>query len=191
MAAKDAESRKWDRGDRTEIMIGWTPPRVGWMKLNTDGASHGNPGLATAGGVLRNGDGEWCGGFVFNIGRCSAPLAELWGVYYGLVIAWEKGISRLEVEVDSKMVVEFLTMGIGETHPLSFLVRLCHGFLTRDWLVRILHVYREANHLADGLTHLAFSFPFGFHRLDTAPLDVFSLLREDVDGPLRPRQVRL
>ena len=69
MAAKDAESRKWDRGDRTEIMIGWTPPRVGWMKLNTDGASHGNPGLATAGGVLRNGDGEWCGGFVFNIGR--------------------------------------------------------------------------------------------------------------------------
>lgn len=69
---------------------------------------------------------------------------ELWRVYYGLVIAWEKNISRLEVEVDSKMVVSFLTTGIEDTHSLSFLIRLCHGFLTRDWLVRIVHVYREA-----------------------------------------------
>ena len=66
-----------------------------------------------------------------------------------------------------------------------------HGFLTRDWLVRIFHLYREVNHLADGLANFAFSFPFGFHKLDTAPLDVVSLLREDVDGPLRPRQIRL
>lgn len=35
---------------RVEIMVGWTPPRMGWMKLNTDGASYGNPGLASAGG---------------------------------------------------------------------------------------------------------------------------------------------
>lgn len=43
--------------------------------------------MATAGGVLRNGDGEWCGGFALNIGRCSAPIAERWGDYYGLYIA--------------------------------------------------------------------------------------------------------
>ena len=161
------------------------------MKLNTDGASHGNPGLASAGGVLRDGEGEWCGGFALNIGRCSAPLAELWGVYYGLVIAWEKGIRRLEVEVDSKMVVGFLTTGIEDTHPLSFLVRLCHGFLTRDWLVRIVHVYREANRLADGLATLAFSLPFGFHRFDVVLFEFASLIREDVDGLLQSRQVRL
>ena len=177
-------------GSKVEIMVGWTPPREGWMKLNTDGASHGNPGLASVGGVIRNGDGEWYGGYALNIRRCSAPLAELWGVYYGLVIAWEKGISRLELEVDSKMVVEFLTTWIGNANRLSFLVRLCHGFLTRDWLVRIVHVYREANHLADGLANLAFSLPFGFHRFDIAPLEVVTLLREDVDGPLLPRQIR-
>lgn len=105
------------------------------MKLNTDEVSQGNPGTTSAGGVMRDGDGEWCVGFAVNIGRCSAPLADLWGVYYRLVISWEKRISRLEVDVDSKMVVEFLTTGIGDAHPLSFLVRLCHGFLTRDWLV--------------------------------------------------------
>ena len=191
MRAKKTEEESRARVQRVEIMVGWTPPRGGWMKLNTDGASHGNPGLASAGGVLRDGEGEWCGGFALNIGRCSAPLAELWGVYYGLVIAWEKGIRRLEVEVDSKMVVGFLTTGIEDTHPLSFLVRLCHGFLTRDWLVRIVHVYREANRLADGLANLAFSLPFGFHRFDVVPLEFVSLIREDVDGLLQPRQVRL
>ncbi|KAL9831279.1 putative ribonuclease H domain, reverse transcriptase zinc-binding domain-containing protein [Arabidopsis thaliana] len=71
-------------GARVERMIRWKEPSVGWFKLNTDGASRGNPGPATAGGVLRDENGIWCGGFALNIGRCSAPLAELWGVYYGL-----------------------------------------------------------------------------------------------------------
>jgi len=35
-----------------------------------------------------------CGGFALNIGRCLAPLAELWGVYYGLYIVWEKKIAK-------------------------------------------------------------------------------------------------
>lgn len=72
---------------RVERQIAWSPPSEGWIKLNTDGASRGNPGLASAGGVLRDGSGVWRGGFALNIGICSAPLAELWGVYYGLYIA--------------------------------------------------------------------------------------------------------
>ncbi|KAG7568483.1 Ribonuclease H-like superfamily [Arabidopsis thaliana x Arabidopsis arenosa] len=100
--------------------------------MNTDGASKGNPGLATASGVLRNSDGEWCGGFALNIGRCSAPLAELWGVYYGLYTAWEHRVTRLVLEVDSSLVVGFLTTVIGDSHPLSILVCLCYGFIARD-----------------------------------------------------------
>ena len=84
-------------------------------------------------------------------------------MYYGLVIIWEKKVRRLEIDVDSMMVVEFLTTWIGDFYPLSFLVRLCHDFLTRDWLVRIVHVYREANHLADGLANLAFFSSFWFY----------------------------
>ncbi|KAG7559744.1 Ribonuclease H-like superfamily [Arabidopsis thaliana x Arabidopsis arenosa] len=121
MAAKVLNGNGVTKAVRVEKMIKWVTPPTGWFKLNTDGASHGNPGLATAGGVLRNEAGEWCGGFALNIGRCSAPLAELWGVYYGLYIAWEQRITRLELEVDYVMVVEFLTTGIGDSHPLSFL----------------------------------------------------------------------
>ena len=49
MLAKEVESGRMDVGGSVEIMIGWMPPRVGWMKLNTDGASHGNPRSMTAG----------------------------------------------------------------------------------------------------------------------------------------------
>uniref|UniRef100_A0A1J3JIW1 Putative ribonuclease H protein n=1 Tax=Noccaea caerulescens TaxID=107243 RepID=A0A1J3JIW1_NOCCA len=174
---------------RVERMIGWNPPTSDWFKLNTDGASRGNPGLATAGGVLRNQHGEWCGGFGLNIGRCTAPLAELWGVYYGLYIAWDKKIPRLEVEVDSELVVGFLTTGIGDAHPLSFLVRLCHGLLAKDWSVRISHVYREANRLANRLANYAFTLPLGFHGFSLVPHSVDSLLQDDVIGSSRPRNV--
>ncbi|KAG7564477.1 Ribonuclease H-like superfamily [Arabidopsis suecica] len=191
MAAKVLNGNGVTKAVRVEKMIKWVTPPTGWFKLNTDGASHGNPGLATAGGVLRNEAGEWCGGFALNIGRCSAPLAELWGVYYGLYIAWEQRITRLELEVDSVMVVEFLTTGIGDSHPLSFLVRLCYGFLSKDWLVRISHVYREANRLADGLANYAFSLPLGFHSFSSVPPCLDDLTRDDVFGPPRPRQVIL
>lgn len=187
--SKEENRRGQDR--RVEMMVGWKPPDSGWFKLNTDGASRGNPELAAAGGVLRNSSGEWCGGFAAKIGRCSAPLAELWGVYHGLYVAWEQRVTRLELEVDSKMVVEFLTTRIGDTHPLSFLVRLCHGFLSKDWVVRITHVYMEVNRLADGLSNYAFSLPFGVHMLSLVPSDVSVLLREDMSGASWPRQVAM
>ncbi|KAL9859832.1 putative RNA-directed DNA polymerase [Arabidopsis thaliana] len=134
---------------REERRISWSRPSEGWCKLNTDGASRGNPGLAAAGGVLRESNGEWRRGFAINIGICSAPLAELWGVYYGLYMAWECKVSRLELEVDSEVVVGFLRTCISESHPLSFLIRMCYSFISRDWIVRISHKYREANRLAD------------------------------------------
>ncbi|KAG7615876.1 Ribonuclease H domain [Arabidopsis thaliana x Arabidopsis arenosa] len=143
---------------RVERMVKWEPPRSGWLKLNTDGASRGNPGRASAGGVLRDALGEWRGGFALNIGICSAPLAELWGVYYGLYIAWQKRVTNLELAVDSKVVVGFLKTGVSATYPLSFLVRLCHGYISKDWNVHIYHTYREANRLADGLATMLFLY---------------------------------
>ena len=95
----------------------------------------------------------------------------------------------MELEVDSAVVVGFLKTGIEETHPLSFLVRLCHGYLSKDWIVRIDHVYREANRLADGLANYAFTLPLGIHSFDYIPPDVISILEDDVLGVSRPRHV--
>ena len=190
----EAAHRVLNGGSGREIvekLIAWTRLSEGWVTINTDRASHGNPGRAAAGGVVRDEHGSWLVGFALNIGICSAPMAELWGVYYGLVVAWEKGVRRLRLEVDSALVVGLLQSGVGDSNPLAFLVRLCHGFIAKDWIVRVTHVYREANRLADGLANYAFTLPLGLLLLDSCPEDVTLVMVEDVNGVTIPRNVRL
>ena len=35
---------------KTIIKVGWVPPPINWFKLNSDGSSFSNPGLAGGGG---------------------------------------------------------------------------------------------------------------------------------------------
>lgn len=80
---------------RVERRIRWVPPTGEWMKLNTDGVLRGNPGLAAADGVLRDGDGNWCGGFAVNISKCYVPLAELWREFIMVCILPGRGRCRM------------------------------------------------------------------------------------------------
>lgn len=47
---------KWDKENkklgRHEVLVRWTKPRDGWVKLNTDGAVKGNPGSTSGGGLI-------------------------------------------------------------------------------------------------------------------------------------------
>ena len=98
-------------------------------------------------------------------------------------------MTHLELAVDSKVVVGFLKTGVSATHPLSFLVRLCHGYISKDWNVHIYHTYRKANRLVDGLATYAFSLQLGFHMLETIPHDVVMIVSDDARGTAIPRQV--
>lgn len=89
------------------------------------------------------------------------------------------------------MVVGFFQTEISDTHPLSFLVCLCYDFLTRDSIVRISHVYWEANRLADGLANYAFTRPLGIHLLDSCPSCMLLISSEDIAGSAYPRRTRL
>ncbi|CAA7045624.1 unnamed protein product [Microthlaspi erraticum] len=66
------------------------------QQLNMDGTSRRNPCLATAGGALRDSNGQWCGGFALNIGRCTAPMAEYGGCIMGCVLPGRKGPQDLK-----------------------------------------------------------------------------------------------
>ena len=43
---------------KQKIQVRWLCPLPNWFKLNTDGSSLGNPGLAGEGGLIRNEKGE-------------------------------------------------------------------------------------------------------------------------------------
>lgn len=51
-----------------EKLLCWKPPQTGFLKLNVDGASKGNPGEAGARGVFRRNDGSWVVSFARRIG---------------------------------------------------------------------------------------------------------------------------
>lgn len=56
---------------KVEVFVRWFKPREGWVKLNTDGAAKGNPGIARCGGLIRRIRGEPFNVFAANRASCS------------------------------------------------------------------------------------------------------------------------
>ena len=83
------QSRK---GFSLTTWVGWSPPPYGWVHLNTDGCAKDKEKMAGGGGVLRDHDGHWLGGFSVRLGFCTAVEAEFMALIYGLSFAWDRGI---------------------------------------------------------------------------------------------------
>ena len=120
-----------------------------------------------------------------NIGICSVTIAELWGLYQGLILAWQMGIILLVVEIDSLCVTQLLNKK--SLNATLSLVNDILGLLSRDWQVSVHHVYREANFGADFMASHALSLPLGLHYFTTPPLGVKTWLRNDGLGTAFPR----
>ena len=68
----------------------WQPPHLGFIKINFDGASKGNPGQAGIGGVFKNSQGAVCRVYAMDLGYATNNEAELTSLQQGLIIAKEK-----------------------------------------------------------------------------------------------------
>jgi ribonuclease HI len=134
---------------KSPILVKWTPPPLGWFKLNTDGSSLGNPGLAGGGGVIRNHLGEWVGGFSRTIGFTTSVQAELRALKDGLLLAIDFEILNLEIEMDSLVAVDLINSSTTSNAFLSIIVADCRYLLKRFELWSLRHIFREANGCAD------------------------------------------
>lgn len=68
------------------------------------GVLKGHPGVAGATGIISDESGNWIPGFTLNLGkRRSFMSSELWGIFEGLMFAWEKGIRKVLVQSDSRV----------------------------------------------------------------------------------------
>ncbi|KAE8722059.1 hypothetical protein F3Y22_tig00014444pilonHSYRG00200 [Hibiscus syriacus] len=68
-------------------LVAWKAAENGKIKLNTDGANQGNPGIPSAGEVFRNESGMWLLGFSAYLGTCLSLAAELHNIRIGLSFA--------------------------------------------------------------------------------------------------------
>jgi len=83
----------------------WSPPPMGWGKLNFDGAARGNPGIAGIGCIINNDSGQWLAKKAMAIRPTSNSLAELEALEAGLNLCLEVGITKVVIEGDSQIIL--------------------------------------------------------------------------------------
>ncbi|MCI77091.1 Heat shock 70 kDa protein, partial [Trifolium medium] len=47
------------------------------------------------GGIIRDSMGVWIGDYAKGLGSCSVEVAEIWGAWEGLKLAWELGYKHV------------------------------------------------------------------------------------------------
>lgn len=92
---------------KSPILVQWCPPPLGWICFNS-GDSGKSVLLAMCGGLFRDSQGRWFGGFHKSIGDCNSLTAKFLGVLTSLKFPWKGGFKNLIVQVDNKMVADSL-----------------------------------------------------------------------------------
>jgi len=124
--------------------------------LFADGAAKGNPGPAGAGAVLFGDGGEVLAELHKALGRATNNVAEYEALILGLEEARRRGIQRLDVRMDSLLVVRQMQGLWKIKHPGLKPLALRAGALLAGFPQRTIeHVPREENSHADRLANLA------------------------------------
>jgi ribonuclease HI len=123
-------------------------------RLHTDGGARGNPGPAGIGVVLESEAGEVVGEIARGIGVTTNNVAEYTALIAGLELALDKGVSELDVRVDSELVVQQVRgrWKIRNDRLRALAVR-ARALLGRFESVSVTHVPRELNAGADALAN--------------------------------------
>lgn len=124
---------------------------------------------ASAGGLIRAIYGVWVSCFSINMGMCSFTMAKLWGLYQGLIMAQNKDIRLLYVEVDSLCATQILQRRNGVTNASLPLINGILKLLSGSCQVYVNHLYCEVNCAADFLANHSLTLPLGLHFFLNSP----------------------
>lgn len=124
--------------------------------LFADGAARGNPGPAGAGAILLGERGEVVAELHRALGRATNNVAEYEALILGLEEAKRRGIARIDVRMDSMLVVRQMQGLWRIKHPGLRPLALRAGALLAEFPERTIeHVPREENDRADALANRA------------------------------------
>lgn len=111
------------------------------MKLNTDDASK-HVGGAGCRGVIRDDKGVRIKDFSNYLGHCNVTMAECRGVLKGLKLTKSLGLRRVELNVDSKVVVKAIENGKIKIVECLPMIREIHRLMDQHEKVKVAHVFR-------------------------------------------------
>jgi ribonuclease HI len=126
------------------------------LHVHIDGASRGNPGEASFGVHVQDGQGKVRAELYGYLGRASNNVAEYQGLLHALRWALRHDVKRLRVFSDSELVVRQMNGEYRVKHPdLLPLYMEAAALLERFTEASLSHVPREQNREADKLANRA------------------------------------
>ena len=170
-------------------IIRWMVPPMGYVKLNVDGSSLGNPGDAGGGGLIRDSEGRLLYGFSTFYGWQTNMSAEAMALLEGLQLCKSHGFPHVEIEIDSLTLLKVVRREM--KCPWRIWGVVCHiRHLLEDFTSVLHHCYRELNAVADSLAKLASTSRASSSYCATSfPRDIRGLLQLDrVSYPYIRRQ---
>lgn len=129
------------------------PPNDGWVKLNFDGASRGNPGIAGIGCCIHNSKGEEIFALAYPLGICSNNEAELRALQEGIKLCKILKAGKINIEGDSAIIINALRKGNMPNWKLNVVLTNILNDIQSFEEVIFNHVYREGNSRADQLAN--------------------------------------
>lgn len=154
---------------------------MGWVWLQTDGASKGNPGSVRVGGIIRGHGGEVFELYAMNCGDCMCTRAELLAVVRGLAIAWNGGHRKVKLKIDSQVVVHMLMDATPPYSPYIHLIRKCKAIITRQgWEVKVGHCFSEENKAADWLANHGVLSASRLKMIEAVPPELQQIIMDDL-----------
>ncbi|XP_057860499.1 uncharacterized protein LOC131069162 [Cryptomeria japonica] len=130
-------------------MTKWEAPSPSWHKLNFDGAVHNN--WQAGGGVIRDHQGKiiiaYTGSLRNHIVNQAEGMSLLWGMKFAIAI----GIRQLEIEGDSKIIMEVVDGRSAVGSKVEVVLRDVRMLLSNLDSFTICHIYIEGNVVVDSM----------------------------------------
>ncbi|XP_075074396.1 uncharacterized protein LOC142161999 [Nicotiana tabacum] len=163
--------------------VRWSKPDRGWVKLNVDGCSKGNPGLAGGGGIIRDHHGNMMKAFAEFYGPCSNNLAEAKALLHGVKLCSNSGFLKVHVESDSMFTVNMINKRMLPSWQIKHIIeQIWEVTSTGDF--KFTHTFREGNTVADQLANLGVNSQNCaiFNEVVLLPTKVRASMKLDQDG---------
>jgi ribonuclease HI len=126
-----------------------------YLEIQVDGASHGNPGPAAIGAVIKDRQGTTLFTISRKIGEATSNHAEYRALIEGLKKAVELGVTSGTIKLDSELALKQLNGTYRIKHPAIKPLALQAMSLLKKAKFKLVHVGHDGNHEAHALAQAA------------------------------------
>ena len=158
----------------------WRKAKKGWIKLNSDASFDSVEYTCKLGGLLRDEEGNWKGGYWSRTTAGCVTEAELRAIAEGLEFAWKMRPQRIEVETDSLEAYRLINGEVPTPSELLERVRKCRELLRLPWTSKLNWINRQGNAAADFMAKLDFAEEGQEWMVDSQPPGMAPFLLADI-----------